>query len=204
MGDRGREQTNLESLLVACLSHLSENFVDVLFEAEFEHLISFVKHQSLDTTEVDVSSVDVIENSTSRSNEEINSVPELSGLILNVDSSVDSHNSELAVEMFEFFDLFGNLNGEFSGWSQHDSLDASGAQQLVSSEMLDDRQSKGDGLTRTCEISGDDVFSLVDGVKAVLLDWEQSLITNFLKNLDRLLLNLWEAGVLSITWHNSD
>ena len=52
--------------------HLAQDLVDVFLKAELEHLVGLVEHHSLDLTEIDVASLNVVEDAPSRSHEEIN------------------------------------------------------------------------------------------------------------------------------------
>lgn len=68
--------------------------VDFLFEALLQHLVGFIEHDCLNAAEVDVASLDVIENSSARSHEEIDSTSEGSGLVVDGNTSVDSQRLE--------------------------------------------------------------------------------------------------------------
>ena len=53
------------------------------FEALFEHLVSFVKNDSLEAGEVDVSSFNVVEDSSASANKEVDSASQSSSLVIN-------------------------------------------------------------------------------------------------------------------------
>ena len=93
-----------------------QNLVDVLFETKLEHLISFIEHQGFEVLEVNISSFNVIENSSGGSDKDIDTVSELSDLFFDVDSAVHRHDLELVVVMLQLFDLSGYLNCELSSW----------------------------------------------------------------------------------------
>ena len=69
--------------------------VDFLLEALLQHLICFIENDCLNAAEVNVSSLDVIENSTARSHEEVDSASEGSGLVVDGNTSVDGQGLEL-------------------------------------------------------------------------------------------------------------
>lgn len=76
-------------------SNFAENLVDILFKTKLEHHISLVKDKRLHLGEVDVSSLNVIKNSSSGSNKKIDSTSKLVSLVVNWNTTIHSHNSEL-------------------------------------------------------------------------------------------------------------
>ena len=64
--------------------------VDLFFEALLEHLISFVEDDRLKGAEVDVASLNMIEDTTTSANEEVNTAAECPRLVLDVNAAVDS------------------------------------------------------------------------------------------------------------------
>lgn len=93
-------------------------------------------------------------------------------LILNTGSSVDSHYPELIVMMLHFGEFSCNLNRQLTSWSKNDGLNFACAKQFVFTEILDSWKTKGEGLARACEVSSDEILSVVDWVEAVLLNWK--------------------------------
>lgn len=105
-GDSGREQANLKLVSTLRLD-LPENLVDVFLESELEHLVGFIEDDGLDAAEVNVSSLDVIQDTSSGSDEEVDSASELSGLVLDRHTTVDSESLVLVLRVLQ--------SGEFSG-----------------------------------------------------------------------------------------
>ena len=64
--------------------------VDLFFEALLEHLISFVEDDRLQGAEVDVASLDMVEDTTTSANKEVNTTAECPRLVLDVNAAVDS------------------------------------------------------------------------------------------------------------------
>ena len=75
--------------------------LDVFLETHFEHLVSFIENQTLQTAKVDVSSLNVVKHSPSCSNENINTISQILDLLLDINSSVDSDDFEFVVVVFE-------------------------------------------------------------------------------------------------------
>lgn len=142
-----REKTNLEVFLVDDLTCLSQDLLNVLLETHVQHHISFVEHESFQLRKVNVFSLDVIENSTGGSDEQIDSTLELASLVLDTDSSVDGHDRKLCWIMLKLVAFFRDLNGQFSSWCHENCLSFSGAKKIVSSEILDDGKSKSESLS---------------------------------------------------------
>ena len=119
--------------------------VNILFETEFEHLVSLIQDDSLQVSEVDVASVDVIEDSPCGAYKDVNTVPKLSDLVFNVDTSVHSDDSKLILIVLELLDFCRYLKSEFPRWSHNDGLKPS-FQQLVPPHELNHWKSEGNGL----------------------------------------------------------
>ena len=90
-GDSGREEANLK-LVSALRLDLPEDLVNIFLESKLEHLVGLIQDDGLDAAEVDVTSLDVIQDTASGSDEEVNSASELSGLVLDRHTTVDSES----------------------------------------------------------------------------------------------------------------
>lgn len=99
-GDGGREEANLELPSTLLLDSV-KNFVNIFFESELEHLISLVEHNRFDAAEVDVTSLDVIQDTSGGSDKEVDSTSELSGLVLDRHSTVDSEGTVFGLSVLE-------------------------------------------------------------------------------------------------------
>jgi hypothetical protein len=114
----------------------------------------------------------MVENSTRCSYENIDALSQLSNLILDIDSAVHSHDSELTLVMLQFDHLVRHLESELSSWGQNDGLNFPGAEQFLSSQILDSRKTESECFSGPCEISRNEVPSLVHWVKTMLLNRE--------------------------------
>ena len=197
-GNGRREETQLD-VVVGRGTDGFEDRVDVLLEAELEHLISLVENDTLELAEVDVAAVDVVEDTTSRTNEDVNTVTKLARLIVDADATIHSQDFELVVVVLDLLELSTDLQGELSGGSQDDGLDLSVTKHLVLSEVLDNGQTEGERLAGTCEVTSHYVVSLEDGIEAVLLDGEQVDNLLLLERKDSLLRELGERTELTVS-----
>ena len=75
--------------------------VNFLFKSLLKHLVSLVKNHRLDVGEIDVSSLNVIQDSTTSSNEEVNSSSKSSCLVIDVDSSIYCQTLELILVVLQ-------------------------------------------------------------------------------------------------------
>jgi hypothetical protein len=57
----------------------------------------------------------------------------LSGLFLNIDTTVHCYDSEFIFIMFQFGNFIGDLNCKLSSWSKTNSLNSSASKKSVSS-----------------------------------------------------------------------
>jgi hypothetical protein len=99
-GDGGREEANLELTSTLLLDSV-KNFVNIFFESELEHLISLIEHNRFDAAEVNVASLDVIQDTSGGSDKEVDSTSELSGLVLDRHSTVDSEGTVFGLSVLE-------------------------------------------------------------------------------------------------------
>ena len=107
-------------------------------------------------------------------------------LIRNTGSSVDCHNSELIIMVLQFGEFVGYLNCQLTSWSKNNRLNFTWVEQFVFTKIFDGWKTEGQSLTGSCKISGNKILSVVDWVEAVLLDWEQALVSLLDKHIYRL------------------
>ena len=88
----------------------------------------------------------MILDSTSGAHENVDSFPEVPGLALNVDTSVDCDNLELIMVMLQLCQLSSDLDCQFSSWCEDDCLNFSSAEKIVFSEVLDGGKTEGEGF----------------------------------------------------------
>lgn len=78
--DCSRKHQNLE-LVISVLSTRRQNFFNFIFESKLEHLIGFIKNNTFEIAEVNVTSLHMIQNSSNSSNKNIDTMLKLPGLI---------------------------------------------------------------------------------------------------------------------------
>ena len=133
----------------------------------------------------------MIEHTTSGTDEEIDTSGELTGLVLDGDTSVDSEDLVLVIVLLDAGELIGDLESELTGWGQDYGLDAAGAQELVLTEIFDYWQAESECFSGAGEISSDDVLTVVDRVETMLLNGKEVLDPASLQLLDSLYGYLW-------------
>lgn len=70
-------------------------------------------------------------------------------------------------------------------------MDLSASQKIFLTEILDDWQREAKRLTRSSQISSDDIVAIVNVVEAMLLNWKQTLYAFFNKVLAGFGCDLW-------------
>ncbi len=88
---------------------MSQNLIDLFFEALLEHLISLIKNDGLESRKIDISSFDVIKDSTTSANKEVDTTAERSRLVVDIDATVDSQRIEFVLTVLQFSKLILNL-----------------------------------------------------------------------------------------------
>lgn len=127
--------------------------VDILLKAQFEHDISLIEHYSFQVLKIDISSFNVIKDSTRGANEDIDTLLELSGLIINADAAINCQNFEFEFVVLQFGQFIGHLNCQLPSWCQNDGLHPSRPQELPATQVLDHGQAEGEGLSRSSQIT---------------------------------------------------
>ena len=77
-----------------------------------EHLIGLVENDSLESREIDVSSLDMVKHTATRSHKEVNASSEGSGLVFNIDSTIDSQRVKLILTVLQFGKLILHLQSK--------------------------------------------------------------------------------------------
>lgn len=83
--------------------------------------------------------------------------------------------------MLDFSEDFGDLNCQLASGRQDDCLNFARTQEVVFSQIFDKWQRKSQSLARTSEVTRNHVFSVVNWIKAMLLNWEQVSYAHFLE-----------------------
>lgn len=63
--------------------------VDFLFETLLEHLVSFVENDGLQGGEINVSSLDVVKDTSTSTNKEVDAAAQCPRLVFNVHAAID-------------------------------------------------------------------------------------------------------------------
>lgn len=195
----GREQPNLDVVFIH-LFDFEHDFVNVIFEPKLEHNICLVKNNSFQSLEIDIASFNMIKNPTSSSYKEINSFLELVSLVWDTYSTVNRDYFELIFVVFQHVHLTSYLKCKLSRRRNHDCLDVASVEKFTLSHLLYNWQSKCKSLAWSSQVSSNQILSLVDRVKAMLLDREKALDTIFIENLNSLVRDLRKIGELGVVW----
>ena len=75
----------------------------------------------------------MIKNTTSGSDENIDTISQLPDLILDIDSTIHGDNSEFVLMMLQFHHFVGDLKSQFSSWCENDGLNLSCSEKFLSS-----------------------------------------------------------------------
>ena len=115
--DSGGKHETLELWRASTFDRV-HNLFDVLLEAKVEHLISLVKNGKSKTSEVKVSTLHVINDSTAGSDEDVDTTSKLVGLLIDVSATIDCQDIEFTLVVPEGVKFFGDLESKLSGRGQ--------------------------------------------------------------------------------------
>ena len=102
------EETNLKVSSTLCAAS-TQDLVNFFLEALLEHLICLVQDDSLEGREINISALDMVKNSTASTNKEVDTTAEGSGLIFDIDATVDGERVELVGMVLQLRKLVLNL-----------------------------------------------------------------------------------------------
>lgn len=111
--------------------YFSENIINIFFETKFKHLICFIKHDSLQVSKINVTTLNMIKNTTSGSDENVHTISELACLVFNWHSTIHSEYIKFIWEMAQFSDFIAYLDSKFTSRCQTYGLDFARAELLV-------------------------------------------------------------------------
>lgn len=97
-------------------------------------------------SEVNVATLDVVKHTASSAHKDLDAPFKLTSLVLNGDTTVDSEGLVLIWVMLNLGEHILNLDSQFTGRCEYNSLDFAGAKKLLLSEILDDRQCEGESF----------------------------------------------------------
>lgn len=137
--------TEHESLTIG--SNLFENLLDLRFESHVQHPVGFVHDEVGNTTQVGLSRLEHIDQSSRSGNNDFGTSLEITNLSSLGDSSVDAGVSNSG-RRTELGALLLNLDGEFSsGGDDEDDGSISGGKESLGVDVNDGRESESNGLS---------------------------------------------------------
>lgn len=107
-GNSRGEEADLE-FSAALASDRLQDLVYIFFKAELEHLIGLIQNDGLDAGKVDVSALNVVEDTTCSSDEEVDTTAELASLVFHGDATVDGECVEFVLGVLQPLKFSGNL-----------------------------------------------------------------------------------------------
>ena len=98
--DGGREHEALQVLEAGTLDRV-HNLLDILLEAQVEHLVGLVENSKLEPGEVEVAALHVVDDSAAGTDEDVHAPSQLLCLLLDVGAAIDSQYVVFAVVMLQ-------------------------------------------------------------------------------------------------------
>ncbi len=135
---------------------VAENPLDVGQEAHVEHPVGLVEDEDLETGELGVGLLHVVEQATGRCHDDVDAAPERVFLGVHPHAAVDGGSRDRRVHR-EVVDVFQDLQGEFAGRTQDQRP---GGSALQFHEPLQDGEDEGGGLAAAGHGAGQEVTPL--------------------------------------------
>lgn len=120
----------------------AQDLLDVLFETKFEHLIGFIENDGLNVTEVNITTVKMVQDTTSSAHENFAATFKLLSLFLHRNTTVDSGASVLHRVVLDLLEDFGDLDGKFTGRGQDNCLCLASRDKALFTQIFGDWESK--------------------------------------------------------------
>ena len=149
---RGREEQRL-----AARRRLLEDPLDVLHEAEREHLVGLVEHDVARVRELQPAAADQVHHAAGRADHDLRALAQLHGLLGDRLAAEDGDDPD-ALELRERAQCLRNLDAELARGRQHEHLDVLGRRV----DLLDGRQPEGRRLAAAGLCLADDVAAAHD------------------------------------------
>ena len=156
----GREEQRL-----AARRRLLEDPLDVLHEAEREHLVGLVEHDVAGVRELQPAAADQVHHAAGRADHDLRALAQLHGLLGDRLAAEDGDDLD-ALELRERAQRLRDLDAELARGREHEHLDVLG--RLV--DLLDGRQPEGRGLAAAGLRLADDVAAAHDHRDGLDLD----------------------------------
>lgn len=110
-----------EEARLAVLRRDAKDVVDVMGEADIEHLVCFVEDGEAHVSEGECAALDVVNNAARGANDDVDATFEGNEVGLDTSSADEAEGAE-PVEAAEMFDDIADLLGEFARWDEDDGL----------------------------------------------------------------------------------
>ena len=168
----GREEDRL-----AVAGRVGEDALDVLREANAEHLVSLVEHDVARRGQVEHAALDVVLEAAGGRNHDIDAARQRAHLTVVGRAAVHGAHREVGVQAL---DLAGDLVSELAGGLQdEDGRRVRGRARVVGLHQgVDQRETEGERLARTGLGLADDVLALLDGAQHLGLCYDSFRKTN--------------------------
>lgn len=157
------------------------NFLDILLESHFKHLISLIQTETFNPFEVDFSSFKEVNESTWSGDDNINLIFKFVDMLVEFNSTIDWDDIELFWREFEGFDFISHLYAELSGWKNDKELNVRIFEELLVSESFDDWERICQCFSTSCSVAADEVLKAVYDLESSVLNWEEELDSFFVK-----------------------
>ena len=151
-----------------------DDFPDLREETHVEHAVHFVEDEHLDFAEAHGGAVEVIDEAAGGGDDDVGAGGELLGLGAEADAAVEQGDLQAGV-FAVFFELLGDLVGEFAGGFEHEDL---GFAQFF--DLREGRQREGGGFAGAGLGRADDVLAFEDDRNRLRLDRRWRGVTGFL------------------------
>lgn len=199
-GDGSREKKSLD-VLWRLFFDIVHNLFYILLEAKLEHLVSLVQDDSSHVREVEVLSLNMVENSTSGANEDVNTPSELISLLVNRNTTVHSEDIVLLLIVLKCVELLRDLKSKLTSRRKYHALDLATAKCLALAEEFDGGKGEAKGLAGASQVSDDQILALPNVTERTNLHWEEIVNSSRLKALTSLLGDLGEIFKISFVFH---
>ena len=162
---------------------------DIVHKSHIKHLVGFIEHDGIDLAELQNSSIDQIDDSSRRADNQVVEVAEITDL--HVDIGAADTNNRIEAEAFrENSEFLVNLEGQFAGRGQDKDLLF-----LVADLFVNQRDEKGGCFSGAGVGKTHDVPVIQNMGDDLVLDWGWPLVAGSCESLENCRIEL-EVGKL--------
>lgn len=151
-----------------------DDFPDLRKETHVEHAVHFIEDEHLDFAKAHGGAVEMVDEAPGGGDDDVSACGELFGLGAKADAAIeqgDFHAGVFAV----FFELFGDLVGEFAGGFEYEDLGFAHF-----GDLREGGEGEGGGFSGACLGGADDVLAFENNRNRLGLDWRWRGVTGFL------------------------